>query len=40
MEWLKKILGGSKNERDLKNMGPMVDKINSFDESFINFNDQ
>ena len=40
MEWLKKILGGSKNERDLKNMGPMVDKINSFDESFISLNDQ
>ena len=40
MEWLKKILGGSKNARDLKNMGPMVDKINSFDESFISLNDQ
>jgi preprotein translocase subunit SecA len=34
MNWILKKILGSKNERDLKKMRPLVDKINVFDEEY------
>ena len=34
MNWIIKKIIGSKHERDLKKLAPMVEKINALDESF------
>ncbi|VGO15967.1 hypothetical protein PDESU_04556 [Pontiella desulfatans] len=34
MNWILKKIVGSKNERDLKKMHPLVEKINAFDEEY------
>ena len=34
MNWILKKIIGSKNERDLKKLRPLVDKINAFDEEY------
>jgi preprotein translocase subunit SecA len=34
MNWILKKILGSKNERDLKKMRPLVDRINAFDEEY------
>jgi preprotein translocase subunit SecA len=40
MNWILKKLLGSKNERDLKKMKPLVDSINAFDEEYKVLNDE
>ena len=32
MNWILKKIVGSKNERDIKKLRPLVDKTNAFDE--------
>ncbi|VGO21381.1 preprotein translocase subunit SecA [Pontiella sulfatireligans] len=40
MNWIIKKIVGSKNERDLKKMNPLVDKINVFDEEYKALSDE
>ena len=40
MKWIIKKIVGSKNERDLKKMQPMVAAINALDETFQSLSDE
>jgi preprotein translocase subunit SecA len=40
MNWILKKILGSKNERDLKKMRPLVEKINAFDEEYKALSDE
>ncbi len=40
MNWILKKIIGSKNERDLKKMRPLVDQINAFDEEYKALSDE
>ena len=40
MKWILKKIIGSKNERDIKKMRPLVEKINELDESFKSLSDE
>ena len=40
MKWILKKILGSKNDRDVKKMHPMVQKINAFDESLKTLSDE
>ena len=40
MNWIIKKIVGSKNERDLKKMEPMVAAINALDETFQSLRDE
>ena len=40
MKWFLKKIIGSKNERDIKKMRPLVEKINELDESFKSLSDE
>lgn len=40
MNWILKKILGSKNERDLKKMHPLVEKINEFDEEYKHLSDE
>ena len=40
MNWILKKIVGSKNERDIKKLRPLVDKINTFDEEYKALSDE
>ena len=40
MKWILKKIVGSKNDRDIKKMRPLVEKINELDESFKSLSDE
>ena len=40
MKWFLKKIIGSKNERDIKKMRPLVEKINELDESYKSLSDE
>ena len=40
MNWILKKIGGTKNERDLKHIRPLVGKVNALDEEYTSLSDE